>query len=93
MIGREVSTLYGFRFGRPLGGAISPITVGVVYPNLEIDLSSVFAHQTGNNKYDLFCLTGTQMNEVVSPEILVPHLETKPFQLLRVTRLLISETG
>lgn len=83
MIGREVSTLYGFRFGRPLGGAISSITVGVVYPNLEIDLSSVFAHQTGNNKYDLFCLTGRQMNEVVSPEILVPQLRNETFPAIK----------
>lgn len=80
IIGREVATLYGFRLGRPLSGAIAPITVGVVYPNLTIDLSSAFSRVGGKRQYDLFCLTAKQISGEIPPEVLVPQLrnETVP---------------
>ena len=84
IIGREVATLYGFRLGRPLSGAIAPITVGVVYPNLTIDLSSAFSRVGGKRQYDLFCLTAKQISGEVPPEVLVPQLrnETVPDRVM-----------
>jgi hypothetical protein len=97
LLDMEVRRLYGFRLGKAISGSLSPISLGLILPNVELDEIITISELYPDLDSKYFVRTQKDLIDPINVEEFLPQLrnepQTKPIPALADIRNWLANTS